>query len=373
MAAPADQNSLFSNPGQVIGRLSDQAAKFFSENTLLIVGIAAVIILLIIVYFFVLRKRKNREPVPRVPHPPRARGTAEPTENISSFGTRIGSDATVRQVVDAMATGQPVAGQTQPAVSPVSNQNKQAPIENPLPQVPKKQEKMPRRMKRFERRENAAGENAFRGYSSAVPARHGRSEEQIPDLDVLAENIAEDAQRSEAVDREMQELQKRLGKMPNPNSSAATAVSSAGTNAQVGSGETPSQRHHSRRMQKQAETQKEESSSPAVPTASMDALSKVQNMDFKDLFENKEGKNKKKKNELDDVESDLQELGGDADDKDGDGEPETCPSCRKETEKVLYCPECGNAFCKNCAAAFKRKGNDSYLVCPKCQTEVKSG
>jgi len=42
---------------------------------------------------------------------------------------------------------------------------------------------------------------------------------------------------------------------------------------------------------------------------------------------------------------------------------EECPNCKKETERVLYCPNCGTAFCENCS---KKQGE--YYLCPKCGT-----
>ncbi len=47
-----------------------------------------------------------------------------------------------------------------------------------------------------------------------------------------------------------------------------------------------------------------------------------------------------------------------------DEEKEVCSSCGEETEKILYCPKCGQAYCKKCAK--KEKGITS---CPKCGTK----
>ncbi|MFA6268936.1 MAG: hypothetical protein WCW13_02390 [archaeon] len=46
---------------------------------------------------------------------------------------------------------------------------------------------------------------------------------------------------------------------------------------------------------------------------------------------------------------------------------EICPNCKKETEKVVYCPKCGTAFCENCS---QKEGNQ--LICPKCKARVKA-
>ena len=43
-------------------------------------------------------------------------------------------------------------------------------------------------------------------------------------------------------------------------------------------------------------------------------------------------------------------------------EQQTCPSCNKKTDKIIYCSKCGAAFCEKCG---KEK-------CPKCGVAVKS-
>ena len=39
-----------------------------------------------------------------------------------------------------------------------------------------------------------------------------------------------------------------------------------------------------------------------------------------------------------------------------------CPNCKKVTQKVLYCPKCGKAFCGNCG----NKNKEGKVTCPKC-------
>ncbi len=49
-------------------------------------------------------------------------------------------------------------------------------------------------------------------------------------------------------------------------------------------------------------------------------------------------------------------------------EPEKnlCPSCGKKTEKIIYCPSCGNAFCLACAKDLEKGGGRMKYRCPKC-------
>ena len=46
-----------------------------------------------------------------------------------------------------------------------------------------------------------------------------------------------------------------------------------------------------------------------------------------------------------------------------------CPSCKREAEKIIYCPKCGNAYCKSCAKSATPLGE---YTCPKCGTKTKA-
>ena len=50
------------------------------------------------------------------------------------------------------------------------------------------------------------------------------------------------------------------------------------------------------------------------------------------------------------------------------GAVQKCPNCGAQTDKTIYCPKCGTAFCGACA---KAKGVGEY-TCPKCQTKTKA-
>jgi len=45
---------------------------------------------------------------------------------------------------------------------------------------------------------------------------------------------------------------------------------------------------------------------------------------------------------------------------------ETCPNCKKETDKIIYCPKCGTAFCGKCS-----KKDTGGFACPKCGAKIK--
>ncbi len=103
--------------------------------------------------------------------------------------------------------------------------------------------------------------------------------------------------------------------------------------------------------------------------------------DIKDILgEGNKQSGSKKKNSEDEFSLDLgegesigegEDISSIEDIKDDDAkdleleDKEECPNCSKETDKVLYCPNCGAAFCEKCS----KKQGDFYL-CPKCGTKT---
>jgi len=46
------------------------------------------------------------------------------------------------------------------------------------------------------------------------------------------------------------------------------------------------------------------------------------------------------------------------------GDKSICPNCGKETEKIIFCSKCGYSFCELCS-----KKDGTKYICPKCKTK----
>ena len=48
-----------------------------------------------------------------------------------------------------------------------------------------------------------------------------------------------------------------------------------------------------------------------------------------------------------------------------------CQNCSQQTEKQVFCPECGQAFCEKCAKTVKQVAGRIEMTCPKCGARIK--
>jgi len=91
----------------------------------------------------------------------------------------------------------------------------------------------------------------------------------------------------------------------------------------------------------------------------------LKDLSVEDLFG--EGKKKQGKASGDDFSLEgLSGLGGPA-----EKEGSNCPNCQAPAEEVIFCPECGSAFCEKCAKKVEKLGNVRTIVCPSCGTKIK--
>lgn len=49
----------------------------------------------------------------------------------------------------------------------------------------------------------------------------------------------------------------------------------------------------------------------------------------------------------------------------------SCPNCSAKTSHIIFCPDCGTAFCSHCAKTAVKEGDAKKFSCPKCGRETK--
>jgi DNA-directed RNA polymerase subunit RPC12/RpoP len=54
-----------------------------------------------------------------------------------------------------------------------------------------------------------------------------------------------------------------------------------------------------------------------------------------------------------------------------EGQQNKCPKCGTVEAMVIFCPECGTAFCENCAKRVQAMGKTKTFVCPSCKAKIK--
>ena len=77
--------------------------------------------------------------------------------------------------------------------------------------------------------------------------------------------------------------------------------------------------------------------------------------------------------ELSSLEQDLKEGSDDFDliEKEVQTDSNVCPNCKSKAEQLVYCPQCGTAFCDHCAKKVEVQQEALKYTCPKCGTEFK--
>ncbi len=122
-------------------------------------------------------------------------------------------------------------------------------------------------------------------------------------------------------------------------------------------------RRKGKKDEKEEELPKEPVPKPAIGTAA-----DIKGMDIADLFGEGKKKSKVGEGELEG----LSDFGGEEDEFSMEGfgdekeKKEGCPNCKKPTELIIYCPECGAAYCPACAKKIEKAAGKTKYYCPKC-------
>lgn len=101
-------------------------------------------------------------------------------------------------------------------------------------------------------------------------------------------------------------------------------------------------------------------------------------LSVEDIFGKEKGKKKEEKDlGFGGFEEEGEETEGDnfsLDDlSSGEEEPaeDKCPNCKRPADDIIFCPECGTAFCEKCAKKIEIVAGTKNAVCPSCSTRIK--
>jgi len=126
-----------------------------------------------------------------------------------------------------------------------------------------------------------------------------------------------------------------------------------------------------RREEKKKEEKKKEEKKPVKPLkeelAGPEELFGEEKFEAKELLEEeKEKPSTEELKELLGVEE-LKELENLAPEEEEKGK---CPNCGRPAVKLIYCPECGKAYCRECGLEKKTVAGKTKIKCPECKTET---
>jgi len=111
---------------------------------------------------------------------------------------------------------------------------------------------------------------------------------------------------------------------------------------------------------------------PGIKEAGIDETKpnkEIGGLEVEDLF----GEKKQKEESLGKGAEEAFSLGNLEDFEGGlkEDQQQKCPKCHNPTDEVIFCPECGAAFCENCAKKVERMGKSRTIVCPECKFKIK--
>lgn len=218
-----------------------------------------------------------------------------------------------------------------------------------------------------------------------IPSRRKAHASNPDELETLAEDLAEQSDREEEAKKELEELRKKLGAPPSseesiqPSREFAEPIQEQGEERRHGrwreqrGTRQPEKREpagRDRRSGRRERSAGPAASGPAQSSESENQLEELKKMEFRDLLKESEETGEKKSDEEELKELEGEEGSGELFSEENEG-PVPCPNCKRKTEKIVYCPECGTAFCSQCAKAFKKQANAESCQCPSCETYVK--
>ena len=203
------------------------------------------------------------------------------------------------------------------------------------------------------------------------------------EYDQIAENIFSQLKDKEQQKKAIERIERKRGKKPGEDRKEVQGISSSSDNAE---GKKESEGNRIDRKKERfllrhgkpvpgMPVGKEETVSSGPAEGGISSVEKeLKDMNIEDLFsdEKKKGREKEGLEELEGIEGEFNLEGMEnGDDDEGKGGQEKCPKCGKPAEEVIFCPECGAAFCEKCAKKVEVVGNARNIVCPGCGKKIK--
>ncbi|MDD5163659.1 MAG: hypothetical protein PHD95_05640 [Candidatus ainarchaeum sp.] len=266
-------------------------------------------------------------------------------------------------------------------------------------------EEIPRRMKRFYRKPETE-EAAFGNYDSTETREPVQKAEKKDIKDLILEDINAQEKKSpkamEIAVGQVSEFKAKHNRLPSPDEYDQIAENIFGQLKEkeesqkfseakgreikriptIAQGNQQAAEQPSQQAQRRGRTKAErmaaktgtgfEEGQQAAQESSLNQ-SELKKLEIKDLLkedsdelkEFEEGNEEENSESEESKEFNLSELGNEEE----TGE-EKCPNCGKTTEEIIFCPECGSAFCEQCAK-IERIGSEKKIVCPKCGKTTK--
>jgi predicted RNA-binding Zn-ribbon protein involved in translation (DUF1610 family) len=188
-----------------------------------------------------------------------------------------------------------------------------------------------------------------------------------------------------ALDERKARRESRKGRGKGKDEAGKVGNVDSGAVAAAGKTESPAELRRKKRLErKEAGNESAEEGTPAFEEHEVGLPQEdAKNMSVNDLF-GEEGKGSGNESSelslggLDDIDElkDLdKELGEMHDDlhltKDIETDKNKCPSCGTKTKELVFCPNCGNAFCNHCAKKVEVQKESVGYTCPKCGSDFK--
>ncbi len=271
-------------------------------------------------------------------------------------------------------------------------------------------EEVPRRQRRFYRQEQSENEKqqakperqverrplSFRGEEQQKPVQGQKNakektakarEQGMPEaiFDELQEQKKKDAKKEsmKLAVNEIRRFKEEYNRLPKGNEYDEIAENIYQQIKRQEDREKEEQRHGSERQQQPGlataiQQQAQPAAGKTVPEMQKMPKLDMKNLDVKDLFG--ESGSEEKELKLEDISTGLEDElklegldeGIDAFPKELETDKNNCPNCKAKTEEIVFCPDCGTAFCAHCAKSASTEAGITKYVCPKCSKEVKA-